>query len=87
MIIEKYILLRDHLELLNAPPAVLGYIDVAFGVDGDPMRLVELAGEVARAAEAGKDLSAFAFDDLDLGIVLVDQEDLPRPRSGEPFRR
>jgi len=92
MIIEQYIpgeketgefnpvLLRHHPEFLNPPSAVLRDIDIALGVDCDAVRLVELAREMAGTAEARKNFPAFALDDFDLRVVLVDKEDQPLAR-------
>ena len=70
--------LRIHnLELVNAPAAVLGDIDVVLRIHGDPVRLVELAGEASWPAEAGQDFAGLSIDDFHLFIVLVDQENEP----------
>ena len=38
-----------HRELLNPPTAIFGDIDVVFGIHGDAVGLVEIAGEVPDA--------------------------------------
>src|SRR5688500_4347365 len=68
-------LTADVSELVYPPAAILGDVDVARRVHGDPVRLVELAGEVSRTPEIADDLTGLAVDDLDLGVVLVDDEE------------
>src|SRR5439155_1553155 len=64
------------LEFLNPLPPVFGDVDVSFGVHGNAVRLVELAGEVPdAAAEMRNDATGLAIDDLDLRVVLIDEID------------
>src|SRR5579871_5307506 len=44
------------LEFLHAPAAIFIDIDVALRIDGDPVRLIELAREMSVAAEAAQNL-------------------------------
>src|SRR5512147_2766186 len=67
----------DGPELLHALAAVLGHVHVALRVDGDAVRLIELAGIVPEAAEARQDPARRALDDLDARVVLVDDEHQP----------
>src|ERR1700722_6368242 len=62
------------LELVHPPAAVFVDIDIALGVHRNAMRLVELTGLLADAAEARQHFAGLAIDDVDLRIVLVDDE-------------
>src|SRR4051812_10091481 len=67
----------DDPEFLHAPAAVLGHVHVALRIDGDAVRLIELAGIVPLAAKARQDLARGALDDLDARVVLIDDEQQP----------
>src|SRR5258707_8762969 len=71
------LLLTDDCELLDALAPVLGDINAALRVDGDAVRLIELARVMAHAAEARQDLPGLTLDDLDLRIVLIDDVQQP----------
>jgi len=59
--------LTNDFELLNPLTAVFGHIDIATGVHGDAVRLVELSREVTdAAAETRQDLAGLAVNDFDL---------------------
>src|SRR6185295_57625 len=79
---QIYRRLTDRAEFVDAATAVLVHIDVALGVHGHAMRLVELAGETSRTAEAADLLAGLALDDIDLGVVLVDDKHQPLLRIG-----
>src|SRR5262245_13490087 len=65
-------LLTYNPELLNLLATVFGNIDVALGIYGDAVRLVEFTREVSGTAETRQNLAALTIDDFDLRVVLVD---------------
>src|SRR5436190_20844366 len=67
----------DGSELLHTLAAVLRDVHVALRIDCDTVRLIELAGIVALAAEARQDLAGAALDHFDAGVVLIDDEHQP----------
>src|SRR2546425_11541450 len=75
------------LEFLNSLAAVFGDIDVAFGVHGDAVSLIEFTRKVSRTTETRHDLAALAIDDLDFRVVLVDKIDQPLTGIGREIER
>ena len=65
-------LLTYNPELLNLLATVFRDIDVALGIHGDAVRLVEFTREVSGTAETRQNLAALTIDDFDLRVVLVD---------------
>src|SRR6266581_781899 len=67
--------LRGDFELVDPLAAIFVDINIALGIDGDAVSLVELTREAPGAAETRQLLAAMAIDDVDRCIVLVDDED------------
>src|ERR1700722_15032186 len=78
----RLILFRGDFEFVNPLATVFGDIDIALGIDRDPMSLVELAWEAPGAAKTRQLFAALAIDDVDGGIVLIDDENEPLSRIG-----
>ena len=70
-------LLTYNPELLNLLATVFGNINVALGIHGDAVWLVEFTREVSGTAETRQNLAALTIDDFDLRVVLVDEVDEP----------
>src|SRR5438552_16666867 len=74
------LLLTGDFEFLNPLSPVFGDIEVGFGVHRDAVRLIELAGELAGAAETGQDVAGVGLDAFDLRLVLVTLVHAPMTR-------